>query len=409
MPLADAGPRQDREEYSMRTRRQPAATAVVIDDMTEMAQFLCDLCAAQGFEARAFASVRNIDPAVLRDAGVILLDLNLPDVDGVEFMRALAGARVAAPVVLVSGFDACTLEAAANAGREAGLNIQGILRKPFSLPQFERVLSAVPPAAGARVLPELLDGSLVAQAIEENRIEPYFQPKIDLNDFEIVGFEALARLRLASGELVLPDRFLDSAAEAGLMNALTDRMLVLALDAWRDWSGKGLDCTVSVNVPASRLQDVRFPDRLEELYGLWNIDRSKLILELTETETLDHYSNAMDTITRLSMKRVRLAIDDFGTGFSSLMQLKHLPCQELKIDRSFTEGIDRDAQCEVIVRKCIELGGELGLTVTAEGIENQQQADMLRLMGCDLGQGFFFSRPENRADINSSYIEGFAA
>ena len=384
-------------------------TAIVIDDMPEMAQFLCDLCRATGMEAVRYGDALSVDAAALRAASMIFLDLNLPGVDGVELMRVLGSQRLGTPIILVSSHDNCILEAAAAAGRECGLRIHGVLHKPFSIARFEGLVLSVGDAGPLPGHQARVDPEQVRIALETNAIEPWFQPKIRLDRLEIVGFEALARLRLPDGEILLPAQFIDAASEAGLLGRLTDRMLVLALDAWRDWSQKGFDWSVAVNVPASRLQDIRFPDQLEELYKLWGIDRRGLILEITETELLDHYGNAMDTLARLAMKRVSLSIDDFGTGFSSLTQLKRLPCMEMKIDRSFISDIDSNEHSEVIARKSIELGRELGLTVTAEGIENQRQADLLGRMGCDNGQGFFISRPEPRGRINASYIEGFTA
>jgi EAL domain-containing protein (putative c-di-GMP-specific phosphodiesterase class I) len=372
--------------------------AIIIDDIPEMAQFMCDLCRASGLEAQRFGDAQSIDPIALRAANIIFLDLNLPGIDGVELMRELGGQQLKTPIILVSSHENCTLQAAAAAGRECGLRIHGVLHKPFSIPQFEQLVKSLEHGKPATREVEVVAPEVVIEALETNAIEPYFQPKIRLD-----------RLGLPDGQIILPAQFIDTASEAGLLGKLTDRMLVLALDAWRDWSQKGFQWSVSVNVPASRLQDVRFPDQLEELYGLWGIERDGLILEITETELLDHYGNAMDTLARLAMKRVALSIDDFGTGFSSLSQLKRLPCVEMKIDRSFVSDIETNEHSEVIARKSIELGRELGLTVVAEGIENQRQADLLRMMGCDLGQGYFISRPEPRSRINATYIEGFAA
>ena len=379
--------------------------AVVIDDSPEMAQFICDLCQGAGLEARRFTDSCQLDPEVLRNSGVIFLDLTMPGLDGVELMRTLGGQQLRTPIVLVSGHDSRTLEAAAAAGREDGLRVHGVLRKPFSIPQFETLLKSLATVADNLPGDDMLDPEEIREALANNAIEPYFQSKICLDRLEIVGFEALARLRLPSGQIIPPSRFIDAAAEAGLLDQLTDRMLMLSLDAWRGWLQKGFDWKLSVNIPASRLQDVRFPDQLEELYNLWGIDRRGLILEITETELLDHYHNAMDTLARLAMKRVALSIDDFGTGFSSLAQLKRLPCVELKIDKSFVHDMETDAHSEVIVRKSIELGRELGLMVCAEGIENQRQAELLQIMGCDLGQGFLISRPEPRSRIRTSYLD----
>lgn len=383
--------------------------AVIIDDYVEMAAFLRDLCAASGYQARVFERAGDLDPQTFMDADVLFLDLSLPDTDGVQFMRRLGGLHCQTPIILISGHASCILSAAASAGREAGLKVIGSLRKPFSIADYDSLMQRLEVEAEQAAVHGLLTADAMQEALEHNRIEPYFQPKIDLRKLEVCGFEALARLRLEDGRILLPDQFIPTASECGLGNALTDRMLILSLDAWRDWAARGADWSLAVNIPVSRLADVQFPDRLEELTELWGIDRRKLILEITETELLDHHANAMDTLARLGMKRFCLAVDDFGTGFSSLMQLKRLPCVELKIDRSFVSDMHRDRHSEVIVRKSIEIGQELGLTVTAEGIESQEDVDALRAMNCDQGQGYFISRPESRQQIATSYIDGFAA
>ncbi len=383
--------------------------AVIIDDFVEMAHFLRDLCAASGFESTLYERATDLDAETFTIADVLFLDLSLPDMDGVQFMRRLGSLRCRTPIILISGHADSILSAAASAGREAGLEILGTLHKPFSIDDFDRLISTVQERPVATEMGPLMSAAAFEAALEQNRIEPYFQAKIDLRRSEVCGFEALARLRLDDGSILLPEQFIPAAVEYGLGDALTDRMLILSLDAWRDWAARGADWTLSVNIPVSCLADVQFPDRLEELTTLWSIDRRKLILEITETELLDHHPTAMDTLARLGMKRFSLAVDDFGTGFSSLMQLKRLPCVELKIDRSFVKDMHRDRHCEVIVRKSIEIGHDLGLIVTAEGIERQEDVDLLREMGCDQGQGYFISRPESRRQVSLAYIEGFAA
>ncbi len=390
-------------------RQDSQKRAVIIDDFVEMAHFLRDLCAASGFQSTLYERATDLDAETFTAADVLFLDLSLPDVDGVQFMRRLGSNRCRTPIILISGHAGCILSAAASAGREAGLNILGTLHKPFSISEFDALIKTIAGDADLEDVGPLVTPEAFEAALEQNRIEPYFQPKIDLRRLEVAGFEALARLRLDDGRILLPDQFIPTAAEFGLGDVLTDRMLILSLDAWRDWVARGADWTLSVNIPVSRLADVQFPDRLEELTDLWSIDRRKLILEITETELLDHHPTAMDTLARLGMKRFSLAVDDFGTGFSSLMQLKRLPCVELKIDRSFVADMHRDRHSEVIVRKSIEIGHDLGLIVTAEGIESQDDVDMLQQMNCDQGQGFFISRPESRQQVNLSYIEGFAA
>ncbi len=387
---------------------QSAKKAVIIDDFVEMGEFLRDLCEASGYAATLYERACELDTNACMDADVLFLDLSLPDTDGVQFMRQLGGLRCTTPIILISGHASCVLSAAVSAGRESGLNVIGALRKPFSIADYDALINTLECPEGNTSDP-LLTPDALKEALENNRIEPFFQPKIDLRRLEVCGFEALARLRLPDGRIILPDQFLPTASECGLGDALTDRMLILSLDAWRDWAARGTDWSLAVNIPVSRLADVQFPDRLEELADLWGIDRRQLILEITETELLDHHPNVMDTLARLGMKRFSLAVDDFGTGFSSLMQLKRLPCVELKIDRSFVTDMCRDSHCEVIVRKSIEIGHELGMTVTAEGIESQDVVDALREMGCDQGQGYFISRPESRQQIATSYIDGFVA
>jgi diguanylate cyclase len=182
---------------------------------------------------------------------------------------------------------------------------------------------------------------------------------------------------------------------------LTFFVLNEALRQARTWQLEGLDLCVGVNLSARNLLDVSLPDTVGELLNRWEVPPSLLELEITESTILADPIRAMHVLSRLSGMGVRLAIDDFGTGYSSLAYLKRLPVDELKIDKSFVQGMEEDDNDAVIVRSTIDLGRNLGLRVVAEGVETAEAWRQLAALGCDIAQGYYLSRPVSASDLAS--------
>jgi diguanylate cyclase (GGDEF)-like protein len=238
-------------------------------------------------------------------------------------------------------------------------------------------------------------------AIDQRQLLLHYQPKLDLDTGEVRGVEALVRWQHPERGLVPPDSFVPTAERTGLINALTDYVLDMALGKAAHWLEQGLSVPMAVNISARSLLDAGFPDRVLAALSARRIPPASLILEITETTIMEDPAHALAALQRLHDAGVYLSIDDFGTGYSSLAYLKQLPVDEIKIDRSFISSLTVDARDRLIVASTVSLGRALGLDVVAEGVEDGQTVAVLRTLGCDLAQGFLFGRPEPDPPLES--------
>jgi diguanylate cyclase (GGDEF)-like protein/PAS domain S-box-containing protein len=252
------------------------------------------------------------------------------------------------------------------------------------------VFTAEPQDQTARRLTLL---SELRAGIPRGELVLFFQPKIDLSATpQTIGVEALVRWQHPTDGLLMPGQFLPAAERSKLIEPLTRWVLGEALHQQRLWTDAGLDLTVAVNISAQSLaRGSDLPDIVANLTETWGIQPGKLILELTESAAID--TDAADALQRLHAIGQEIAIDDFGTGHSSLVYLQRLPIDQIKIDRSFVENLATVPGDAVIVRSTIDLAHNLGLSVVAEGVEDEAALDMLVEYGCDSAQGYLFSRP----------------
>jgi diguanylate cyclase (GGDEF)-like protein len=230
-------------------------------------------------------------------------------------------------------------------------------------------------------------------AIAEGEIILYFQPKADLRTGRIVGVEALARWQHPELGLIGPTEFVPIAEQTGLIGPLTSHVLDEALRQLREWADAGLDLDVAVNLSARSFLDAQLAVEIPRLLERRGVEATRLELEITESMLMLDPGRAKATLDRLSAIGLSLSVDDFGTGYSSLANLKRLPVDGIKIDKSFVMDMAHDASDAAIVHSTIGLAHNLGLRVVAEGVENQESWRVLRDQGCDLAQGFHVSRP----------------
>jgi EAL domain-containing protein (putative c-di-GMP-specific phosphodiesterase class I) len=236
-------------------------------------------------------------------------------------------------------------------------------------------------------------------AIEHDELELYYQPKIALDSGSVSGVEALVRWHHPERGLVPPDQFVPLAEQSGQVKALSRWVLNRALRQCREWALEGRPLKVAVNLSMRDLHDPALPATVAEMLRLWQVPASTLTIEITESTLMADPVQALEIVRRLGRMGIRIAIDDFGTGYSSLAYLKRLPVDELKVDRAFVRQIARDANDVAIVRSTIGLAHDLGLTVVAEGIEDEASLDVLANLGCDEAQGYLFSRPLPASDL----------
>jgi diguanylate cyclase (GGDEF)-like protein len=235
----------------------------------------------------------------------------------------------------------------------------------------------------------------LGEGIERGELVVHYQPKVLLSDGRIGGVEALVRWRHPTLGLLDPDRFVPLAERTGLIGPLTRRVLDTALSDWSAWRAMGAgETSIAVNVSLRCLLDRSFPATVAAALIRHDVPPQALQLEVTESRHVADVPRARLALVRLREAGVGIAIDDFGTGYSSLAQLRHLPVDEIKIDRSFVRDMNQSSQDAALVRSTIELGRSLGLRVTAEGVETEDVRRSLVSLGCGWGQGFHFARPE---------------
>ncbi len=260
----------------------------------------------------------------------------------------------------------------------------------------------------AMILPAAVDLQLrepLRLALRAGAVTAVYQPIIDLNDGRMTGVETLARWR-HDGVQISPVQFVPLAGRAGLLTDLTDSMLEQAcaqLAAWTKLYGdRGLQ--TGVNIPPQLIVDLNFPTRVASVLGRHAVRPAQLVLEITEDALLEDLTTARTVCAQLRRIGCSLSLDDFGTGYSSLLHLQQIPLDALKIDISFVANIDRDADAERFLRAILDLGRNLGLAVTAEGVEREEQAATLRRLGCPTAQGFLFARPGPAAALETTFL-----
>ncbi len=236
----------------------------------------------------------------------------------------------------------------------------------------------------------LLDG--FERALINGRLNMVYQPKVSLSDGSLKRVEALVRWDDPKLGPVAPSRFVPLAERHGLIDELTNWGLTTTLRQWLEWREAGIDLAIAFNISALSLQHLDFPDLVERMCRALEVPTDRLVLELTEGAT-QPLIKLMDTLTRFRIKGIGLALDDFGVGYSTLMQLKQLPFTEIKIDRFFVKDLAESNDSRVIVEAIIALAHGLGLTVTAEGVETEEELRFLVEAGCGVAQGYLIGTP----------------
>jgi EAL domain-containing protein (putative c-di-GMP-specific phosphodiesterase class I) len=239
------------------------------------------------------------------------------------------------------------------------------------------------------------------QALDTGQVDVHFQPQLALLTRQVIGVEALVRWQHPEFGMLDPAEFVTLVETTGLIDPLTDYVLDRSLAQCRSWLDRGLSLSVSVNVSVRNLADAEFPRRVTDALARHRVPAALLGLELTESGMMTNPERALPVLRELHALGVRIAVDDFGTGYSSLAYLRRLPVDEVKIDKSFVLGLASDLGDLAVVRAIIELGHSLGLSVVAEGVEQDATRDQLVEMGCDIAQGYLISRPlgSDRFDV----------
>jgi len=381
---------------------------MVIEDHDFQRQGLCrmlsSVCMKKIHQARHGLEALDI----LNSSGnidLIFCDLDMPEMDGIEFIRRLSKYEMTPSLIICSATDHAIIKSVEKMTCEYGVNFLGVLEKPAAKEHIVELVKKHLAITTARK-PDGLNFSIneILEGIEEQQFEPFFQPKIDLKSGIITGAEALARWIHPVHSIVAPYAFIAKLEQSKKIDLLTFQMLEKAAITCRNWQNQGLNISVSVNLSLAGLEDPLIVESITKSVHNAGIEPHKVILEITESAAMTESATALAILARLRMRGFGLSVDDYGTGFSSLKQLTRVPFTELKIDQSFVFGCTSDDDLLSIVKSSVEMANALGLKSVAEGIENQSEWDALLAMGCDVGQGYFISRPISAESFINQYV-----
>ena len=364
---------------------------LVIDDEKGMCDFIAQAAEDRGFETASATTHKDFKRLCHEFRPTfIVMDLAMPDGDGVELLRFLSAENNKATIVLISGFDKKVLNTARQLGEEQGLDIAGALQKPIAIEDLEALISVTLDLREEALIGELAD------ALENDQLTVFYQPKVSLTvapDHPIEDVEALVRWQHPERGLLTPDAFLGIAERANLLLPLTRAVAKQAFRQVAAWEAKGLKMSVAVNIAPQLLTNLDLPDEITELARENGVSTERVMLEITEVGVMEDPHLAMDILTRFRLKGFHLSLDDFGTGSSSLTQLYRMPFSELKIDQSFVRDVSENDAARIIVRTMVQMAHNLNLSVCAEGVEDRETLEFRMTCGCDKAQGYLISKP----------------
>jgi EAL domain-containing protein (putative c-di-GMP-specific phosphodiesterase class I)/CheY-like chemotaxis protein len=332
---------------------------------------------------------------------VLVCDLQTPGMDGIALLHHVAEDRLADAIIIASALDPaliCTVEEMA---RTYGLQVLGAVEKPLTRRKLADMLQRFVRRDVQAPQPELEPMPLheIAQAVERSELVPYVQPKVSLETRKCLGVEALVRWEHPARGLLPPARFVSVAENTLVMHGLTWLMLEKSVAALRSWGRAGWPLSVSVNFSADVVGRVGVVERIAEVVTRNSLEPSNLVVEVTESTLARDAAQLLETLARLRLRGFGLSIDDYGTGYSSMQQLSRISFTELKIDRSFVHGAAHRRHLRTILESSLELARKLKLKSVAEGVETQEDWDLLRELGCDQAQGYFVARPMPAAEF----------
>jgi EAL domain-containing protein (putative c-di-GMP-specific phosphodiesterase class I)/CheY-like chemotaxis protein len=328
-----------------------------------------------------------------REPDLVFLDVTVGGSEGVEMIDRLAETGAKYPIQILSGLNPVLVEQIRRQGERSGLRVLPVLPKPLQGGSIRQVVTALglrrDPAASIRVD--------LREVLAEGWLELWYQPTIDLKQRKMVGAEAFVRARHPEHGILTPETFLSNAGEQELVD-LTRRVLGRALRDWPAFATIGVPVELSINVPIAVLS------KLSIFAIMWEQKPDApnwpgLTLEIPEEEAVHNIPLVNKALKELQPYGISISVDNFGPSYAELLRLPELPFKELKIDRSYISNCDTDRMNKGLCETIVEFAHKFGLTAAAEGVETAGELTVLRDMGCDIGQGYLFARPQPKEDL----------
>ena len=395
---------------------------LVVDDEPFVLNLSIRVLNNLGFERIATASNGKDALAMVTSAeepyDIIICDLNMPEMDGVAFMRLVSETDYSGSLILLSGEEERMLETALELAKAHSLNVLGFIQKPIKPDLLNDLIAQHNPNSGDsnRFTPqdpiteeELRDG-LAPNG--RNDVILFYQPKVHVGTGTITGVEALARWQHPERGLLGPGSFIPLAEKTGLITQLTQRIFEKATHQTAEWMLYGINLKTSVNVSINSFSEPNFSDFLIETTEQAGLDPKQIVLEVTETQVMKNAVECMEIMMRLRLKKFGLSIDDFGTGNSSMSQLKNIPFTELKIDRAFVHDANHNHGAKAILEASVGMAKSMRMEIVAEGAENREDWDVAELLEVDHVQGYYCAKPmpnNELLDFMESWIGPHAA
>lgn len=329
---------------------------------------------------------------------IVVTDLDMPTVDGMEFLRRMALAGHEVSVIVASGLERALLASTEAMAAAYGIKFLGTIEKPVTSSKLQDLIalhgharSAVKEQLSPQYRPFTVEEAL--EGLQEQQFECYFQPQVHLATGRVRGAEALVRWCHPAHGVVPAAAFIRALEASEAVAALTTLVVNSSAAMSRQLRAAAQPCTICVNIPHQAFTDGMLVDQIVDLVHRHGVDAEDIVLEISESATTRGFPRVLESLVRLRMKGFRLAIDDYGTGHSSLEQLTQIPLTELKIDQSFITPTGRRDAIRTILASSIELARSLHVTCIAEGVETEQNWDLLRELDCDVAQGLYIAAP----------------
>lgn len=323
----------------------------------------------------------------------------MPEMDGIEVVRNLGERKFQGSIAFLSAENETLLRTAERLATAHNLSLLPALAKPFNRVALQEAIRAHTDVARPNALRPLPDSepSFTAEEIEfgisNGQFVNHYQPKVDVCTGAVIGVEALVRWNHPIEGLLSPGQFISIAERTGCIRALTREVIRNSLAQTRKWHDAGLMLSVSINLTMDDLSAVDFADFVIAQTKSAGVKAESIILEVAESQLIPNILMVLEVLARLRLHHFGVSIDDFGTGNSSLVQLRDLPFNELKIDRSFTSNVSSDPRLGALVRSGVHLGNALEIATVAEGVESAEDLEYVRSVGCRVSQGYFIARP----------------
>lgn len=372
----------------------------VVDDSQVQCQHAADLCSSV-FDniqiSMAYNGRQALDQLQHTPADLVLIDLEMPVMDGIELITEISQRHLASAVIIMSAKDAKLISSVGVMAEAGGLHVLGCYQKPIT----EEILLEAASKFEARGAPkrkpeeevQKISGQDITQAVAGHQFSLHYQPKITTKGIILKGVEALARWNHPELGFISPVRFIDVAEQFNQITPLTLHLFHQALKQKAWWKQHGLRFSLAFNLSPMVLLEDDLICWIQEALTQYSIAPDEIIFEVTENVMLGDVAKSLQTLTRLRLKGFGIALDDYGTGFANAEQLVRLPATELKIDRSLVNEVSRKPQLEKILSSTVKLANDLNLAIVAEGVE--QLEDFITLTKFDVTQvqGYYFSRP----------------